>query len=214
MYNLADKRVWVAGHNGMVGAAVCRVLESENCEILAVPRSELDLLRQSDVEDWCAQTRPDAVIVYAARVGGILASTFAAEFIHQNLTLETNIIHSAYKAGVEKLIFLGSSCIYPKHTPQPITEDALLTGPLEPTNEWYAIAKIASIKRIRLIVNNMVATLSRQCQRTFMGPATILTLPPAMWCRRCCASATGACQRARAHGSLGNRKGKARIFAC
>ena len=147
MYNLADKRVWVAGHNGMVGAAVCRALESENCEILTAPRSELDLLRQSDVEDWCAQTKPNAVIVCAARVGGILANdTYAADFIHQNLTLETNIIHSAYKGGVEKLVFLGSSCIYPKHAPQPMTEDTLLTGPLEPTNEGYAIAKIAGIK--------------------------------------------------------------------
>ena len=147
MYNLSDKRVWVAGHNGMVGAAVSRALANENCEILAVPRAQLDLLRQSDVEDWCVQTKPDAVIVCAARVGGILANdTYPADFIHQNLTLETNIIHSAYKAGVEKLVFLGSSCIYPKNAPQPMTEDTLLTGPLEPTNEWYAIAKIAGIK--------------------------------------------------------------------
>ena len=131
----------------MVGAAVCRALASENCEILTVPRNELDLLRQSDVEDWCAQSKPHAVIVCAARVGGILANdTYAADFIHQNLTLETNIIHSAYKVGAEKLVFLGSSCIYPKHAPQPMTEDTLLTGPLEPTNEWYAIAKIAGIK--------------------------------------------------------------------
>ncbi len=147
MYNLADKRIWVAGDNGMVGAAVCRALASENCEILTAPRAELDLLRQSDVDDWCAQEKPDAVIVCAARVGGILANdTYPADFIYQNLTLETNIIHSAYKAEVEKLIFLGSSCIYPKHAAQPIKEDALLTGPLEATNEWYAIAKIAGIK--------------------------------------------------------------------
>ena len=147
MYYLADKRIWVAGDGGMVGAAVCRALASEKCEILTVSRTELDLLRQSDVEDWYAQNKPNAVIVCAARVGGILANdTYAADFIHQNLTLETNIIHSAYKAGVEKLVFLGSSCIYPKHAPQPLTEDALLTGPLEPTNEWYAIAKIAGIK--------------------------------------------------------------------
>ena len=147
MYNLADKRIWVAGHNGMVGAAVCRALSSENCEILTAPRDELDLLRQSDVEDWCAQAKPDAVIICAARVGGILANnTFPADFIYQNLTIETNIIHSAYKTKVEKLVFLGSSCIYPKHADQPMNEDALLTGPLEPTNEWYAIAKIAGIK--------------------------------------------------------------------
>ena len=147
MYELAGKRIWVAGHTGMVGSAVCRRLETEDCEILTVPRAELDLLRQSDVEAWCAQEKPDAVIVCAARVGGILANdTYPADFIYQNLTLETNIIHSAYKTGVEKLIFLGSSCIYPKHAAQPIKEDALLTGPLEATNEWYAIAKIAGIK--------------------------------------------------------------------
>jgi GDP-L-fucose synthase len=147
MYNLDEKRIWVAGHNGMVGSAVCRALASENCEILTASRAELDLLRQSDVEDWCAYHKPDAVIVCAARVGGILANdTLPADFIYQNLTLETNIIHSAYKARVEKLVFLGSSCIYPKHANQPINEDALLTGPLETTNEWYAIAKIAGIK--------------------------------------------------------------------
>ena len=147
MYELAGKRIWVAGHTGMVGSAVCRRLETEDCEILTVPRAELDLLRQSDVEAWCAQEKPDAVIVCAARVGGILANdTFPADFIYQNLTLETNIIHSAYKTGVEKLIFLGSSCIYPKHAPQPIPEDAILTGALESTNEWYAVAKIAGIK--------------------------------------------------------------------
>ncbi len=147
MYELAGKRIWVAGHTGMVGSAVCRRLETEDCEILTVPRAELDLLRQSDVEAWCAQEKPDAVIVCAARVGGILANdTYPADFIYQNLTLETNIIHSAYKTGVEKLIFLGSSCIYPKHAPQPIPEDAILTGALESTNEWYAVAKIAGIK--------------------------------------------------------------------
>lgn len=147
MYSLVDKRVWVAGHSGMVGAATCHALASEKCEILTAPRTELDLLRQSDVEDWCARRKPDAVIVCAGRVGGILANdTFPAEFIYQNLTLEANIINSAYLTGVEKLIFLGSSCIYPKHAPQPMQESALLTGPLEPTNEWYAIAKIAGIK--------------------------------------------------------------------
>ena len=147
MYGLANKRVWVAGHNGMVGAAVCQALAAENCEILTIPRMELDLLRQSDVEDWCAENRPNIVIVCAARVGGIYANdTYPADFIYQNITLETNIIHSAYITGAEKLVFLGSSCIYPKHAPQPLIEESLLTGPLEPTNEWYAIAKIAGIK--------------------------------------------------------------------
>lgn len=147
MYSLTNKRIWVAGHNGMVGSAVCRALESENCEILSISRTDLDLLRQSDVEDWYAQAKPDAVIVCAARVGGILANdTYPADFIYQNLMLEANIIHGAYKTGIEKLIFLGSSCIYPKHATQPMAEGALLTGPLEPTNEWYSIAKIAGIK--------------------------------------------------------------------
>ena len=146
-YSLAGKRVWVAGHRGMVGSALLRRLQSENCEIITTTREELDLIRQDQVEKWMANERPDAVFVPAAKVGGILANdNYPAEFIYQNLMIETNIIHAAHLAGVEKLLFLGSSCIYPKMASQPISEDALLTGPLEPTNEWYAIAKIAGIK--------------------------------------------------------------------
>jgi GDP-L-fucose synthase len=146
-FDLAGRRVWVAGHRGMVGSAVVRRLGSEDCETLSVDRAGLDLTRQAEVEDWIAGASPDLVILAAATVGGILANdTRPAEFLYDNLAIETNIIHASYRAGVGKLLFLGSSCIYPREAPQPMAEDALLTGPLEPTNEWYAIAKIAGIK--------------------------------------------------------------------
>jgi len=146
-YSLKGKRVWVAGHRGMVGSAIIRRLEKEGCECLIATRQDVNLSRQSEVETWMAENRPQAVFVTAAKVGGIHANTiYPAEFIYQNLMIEANIIHTAYKTGVEKLLFLGSSCIYPKMASQPISEDALLTGPLEPTNEWYAIAKIAGIR--------------------------------------------------------------------
>ncbi|MCR5879509.1 GDP-L-fucose synthase [Phenylobacterium sp. J367] len=146
-FSLSGKRVWVAGHRGMVGAAVVRRLASEDCEVLTAGRAKLDLNRQADVEAWMAANRPDAVVLAAAKVGGILANdSYPADFLYENLMIEANVIHAAYRFGVEKLLFLGSSCIYPKFAPQPIPEDALLTGPLEPTNEWYAIAKIAGIR--------------------------------------------------------------------
>ena len=131
----------------MVGSAIVRRLAREACEVLVVDRAELDLTRQQDVERWMSSHRPDAVFLAAAKVGGIQANaTNPVEFLRDNLLIETNIITSAANANVEKLLFLGSSCIYPKHAPQPIPEDSLLTGPLEPTNEWYAVAKIAGIK--------------------------------------------------------------------
>jgi len=146
-YSLVGKKVWVAGHKGMAGSAIIRRLASEKCEILTADRRELDLQRQADVEDWLHANKPQAIFLAAATVGGIMANaTRPAEFLNDNLVIETNIIHGAYKTNVEKLLFLGSSCIYPKMAPQPMTEDALLTGPLESTNEWYAIAKIAGIK--------------------------------------------------------------------
>lgn len=146
-YDLTGKRVWVAGHRGLVGGALVRRLAREGCEILTVDRATLDLTRQQAVEDWLATEKPDAVFVAAARVGGIHANnSYPAEFLYENLAIETNIIHGAHKAGVEKLIFLGSSCIYPRLARQPMDEAQLLTGPLEPTNEWYALAKIAGIK--------------------------------------------------------------------
>ncbi|MFP6730384.1 MAG: GDP-L-fucose synthase [Alphaproteobacteria bacterium] len=146
-FDLANKRVWVAGHRGMVGSALCRRLETENCEILTVGREALDLTRQADVENWMVSTKPDAVFMAAARVGGILANdSYPAEFIYSNLVIQNNIIDTARTCGVKKLMFLGSSCIYPKFAPQPMAEEALLTGELEPTNQWYAIAKIAGIR--------------------------------------------------------------------
>jgi GDP-L-fucose synthase len=146
-YTLAGKRVWVAGHRGMVGSALLRRLSRENCEILIADRQSIDLTRQVPTERWIARARPHAVVVAAARVGGISANdSYPAEFLYQNLAIATNIVHAAWQGGVEKLLFLGSSCVYPKLAPQPISEDALLTGPLEPTNEWYAIAKISGIK--------------------------------------------------------------------
>lgn len=149
-YDLSGKKVWVSGHRGMVGRALLRRLDGEDCDIVTVDRADVDLRRQSEVEDWLAKSKPDAVFLCAATVGGILAnSTRPAEFIYDNLAIETNVIHGAWQAGVEKLLLLGSACIYPKFAAQPMTEDLLLTGPLEPTNEWYAIAKIAGIKMVQ-----------------------------------------------------------------
>jgi GDP-L-fucose synthase len=146
-YALQGKRIWVAGHRGMVGAALVRQLEREDCTILTVGRDVLDLRDGAAVRSWMGKNRPDTVILAAAKVGGIVANdTWPADFLYNNLAIENAIIHGAFETGAEKLLFLGSSCIYPKFAPQPITEDALLTGPLEPTNEWYAIAKIAGIK--------------------------------------------------------------------
>lgn len=147
MYPLLNKRVWVAGHRGMVGGAIVRRLAAEGCEVLTAQRDTLDLKDQAAVREWVSRERPDAIFLAAAKVGGILANdSFPADFLYDNLMIEANIIEAAHRAGVEKLLFLGSSCIYPKFAEQPIVEDALLTGPLEPTNEWYAIAKIAGIK--------------------------------------------------------------------
>jgi len=147
VYSLAGKRVWVAGHRGMVGSALVRRLASEGCEVLISTRAGVDLKRQDQTERWVAENKPDAVFLAAAKVGGILANdTYPADFLYDNLMIEANIIEASFRQGVQKLLFLGSSCIYPRLAPQPINEDALLTGPLESTNEWYAIAKIAGIK--------------------------------------------------------------------
>jgi len=147
IFPLAGRRVFVAGHGGMVGRALVRRLERENCEVLTVSRGDLDFIHQSDVDAWFRNQKPDAVFLAAAKVGGILANdSYPADFLFENLAIQTNVIRACYASNVSKLVFLGSSCIYPKHADQPITEDALLTGPLEPTNAWYAIAKIAGIK--------------------------------------------------------------------
>jgi len=146
-FELAGRRVFVAGHRGMVGSAIVRRLAGENCEVLTAPHSELDLIDQGAVREWMGRMRPDVVVVAAAKVGGILANdSLPADFLYDNLMIEANLIEAAFRTGVDKLLFLGSSCIYPRLAAQPIREDALLTGPLEPTNEWYAVAKIAGIK--------------------------------------------------------------------
>ena len=147
LFDLSGKRVWVVGHRGMAGSALCRRLATEDCTILTVGRQDLDLRRQAEVEAWMAAHKPDAVFLAAATVGGILAnSTRPAEFLYDNLAIATNVIHGAWKTGVAKLLFLSSNCTYPRLAEQPLTEDMLLTGLLEPTNEWYAIAKIAGLK--------------------------------------------------------------------
>ncbi|MHB1205605.1 MAG: GDP-L-fucose synthase family protein [Rhodospirillaceae bacterium] len=147
-YNLKGKRVWVAGHTGMVGSAITRRLKAEDCEILTVGRKDLDLTRQADVEAWMGEHKPQAVFLAAAIVGGILANdSKPVEFLTENLQIQSNILASAHAVGVEKLLFLGSSCIYPRLASQPLKEDSLLTGSLEPTNQWYAVAKIAGIKQ-------------------------------------------------------------------
>lgn len=141
-------KIYVAGHRGLVGSAVLRALQAQGYNNLVMAtHKELDLTRQAAVEDFFAQHKPDHVILSAAKVGGIQANnTYRGEFLYDNLMIEANVIHSAYQHGVKKLLFLGSSCIYPKLCPQPMSEDSLLTGPLEPTNEPYAIAKIAGLK--------------------------------------------------------------------
>jgi len=146
-FDLRGKRVWVAGHRGMVGSAVVRRLASSDCETLTAGRDVVDLVRQDSVERWMATAKPHAIVLAAARVGGIVANDRQpAQFLYENVMIEANVIHAAWLNGVEKLLFLGSTCIYPRLAPQPLAEDALLTGTLEPTNEWYAIAKIAGIK--------------------------------------------------------------------
>ncbi|MBS7695938.1 MULTISPECIES: GDP-L-fucose synthase [unclassified Chelatococcus] len=144
---LSGRRIFVAGHRGMVGSALTRRLAREDCKLLTIDRTDLDLTRQADVEAWMLKRRPDIVLVAAARVGGIVANaTFPAEFLYDNLMIGANVISAARRAGVTKLLYLGSSCIYPKLATQPIEEAALLTGALEPTNEAYAVAKIAGLK--------------------------------------------------------------------
>ena len=146
-FELAGRRVWVAGHRGMAGSAIARRLARENCEIVTATHSELDLLCQADVNAWMADKKVDVVFLAAARVGGIMAnSTRPAEFLYDNVVIASNVIHAAWRTGVKKLLFLGSSCIYPRLAQQPMREEMLLTGALEPTNESYAIAKIAGIK--------------------------------------------------------------------
>ena len=147
IFDLRGKRVFVAGHAGMAGSAIMRRLEREDCDIIFASRRDLDLRQADAVDCFMAQHKPDAVFVAAGKVGGIRANaTFPADFLADNIAIALNTIRSAHRYAVKKLVFLGSSCIYPRLAPQPMSPDALLTGPLEPTNQWYAIAKIAGIK--------------------------------------------------------------------
>ena len=147
IFDLRGKRVFVAGHAGMAGAAIVRRLERENCDIICAARRDLDLRQSEEVGRFLAQAKPDAVFVAAGKVGGIRAnSAFPADFLADNVAIALNIIRAAHLSGVKKLVYLGSSCIYPRLAPQPMAPDMLLSGPLEPTNQWYAVAKIAGIK--------------------------------------------------------------------
>lgn len=147
LFPLSGRSVFVAGHGGMVGQALVRRLAREDCRVLTAARDRLDLTRQAETEQWFAEYKPDAVFMAAARVGGIHANaTYPADFLYDNLAISQNVAESARRAGVKKFLYLGSSCIYPREAPQPMREDALLSGPLEPTNQWYAIAKIAGLK--------------------------------------------------------------------
>lgn len=156
-------KIYIAGHRGMVGSAILRRLKDEGFENCVVrTSSELDLRKQGDVYSFIHQEKPNAVIIAAAKVGGILANaTYPYDFLHDNLIIEDNLVHASHKNDVNKVIFLGSSCIYPKHANQPLREDSLLTGPLEPTNQWYAIAKIAGVK--------LCESLRRQYNRDYVS---------------------------------------------
>ena len=170
-FELAGKRVFVAGHRGMVGSALVRRLVRENVALMTVPRSEVDLRDQAAVFAWFARAKPQVVFLAAAKVGGIVANnTLRAEFIYDNLAIATNVIHAAHVNGAEKLMFLGSSCIYPKLAAQPLREDSMLTGPLEPTNEPYAIAKIAGIKMVEAYRSQYGADFINVMPTNLYGP--------------------------------------------
>jgi len=172
VYALDGKRVFVAGHRGMVGQAIVRALEAEAIgSLITASRDELDLRDPAAVRRFLADEKPDVVFLAAAKVGGILANdTYPADFLFDNLELETAVIRGAFETGVERLVFLGSSCIYPKHAPQPMSEDALLTGPLEPTNEWYAVAKIAGIKMCQALRRQYGARYISAMPTNLYGP--------------------------------------------
>lgn len=169
--SLRGKRVWVSGHRGMVGSALVRRLEREDCTLLFVDRAKVDLTSQAATEDWMRRERPEIVFAAAARVGGIVANaTYPAEFLYENLMIGANVIHAAYRTGVEKLLYLGSSCIYPRDTAQPIREDQLLTGALETTNEPYAIAKIAGVKLVECYARQYGCRFTSAMPTNLYGP--------------------------------------------
>jgi GDP-L-fucose synthase len=181
LFDLGHKSVYVAGHTGMVGSALVRRLKAERCRILTVDHAVVDLTSQTETEHWIGEAKPDAVIIAAAKVGGIAYNNaYPVDFLFDNLAIALNVIRASYRAGVKKLLFLGSSCIYPRAAPQPMREDMLLTGPLEPTNQWYAVAKIAGIKLIEAYRRQYGA---RSCRPICTARATT-TIPNTATCRR------------------------------
>ncbi|HXA21355.1 MAG TPA: GDP-L-fucose synthase [Acetobacteraceae bacterium] len=170
--SLEGRRVWVAGHRGMVGAALVRRMAGEGAVLLTVPHARLDLRRQRETEEWIAGNRPEYILIAAAKVGGILANdTYPAQFLYDNLMIQSNIVEAARKYGAEKVLLLGSSCIYPRLAPQPIPESSLLTGPLEETNQWYAIAKIAGVKLAQAYRREYGLNLISVMPTNLYGPA-------------------------------------------
>ena len=185
LFDLAGKRVYVAGHTGMVGAALVRRLKAESCTILTVDRATLDLTCQAETEQWIDTAKPGAVILAAAKVGGIAFNdSHPVDFLFDNLAIALNVIRASYAAGVKKLLFLGSSCIYPQLAPQPMDEEMLLTGPLEPTNQWYAVAKIAGIKLVEAFRQQYGADFISVMPPTCTGQATIIIPSTATFLRR------------------------------
>jgi GDP-L-fucose synthase len=170
--SLEGRRVWVAGHRGMVGAALVRRMAGEGAVLLTVPHAQLDLRRQRETEEWIAGNRPEIILIAAAKVGGILANdTYPAQFLYDNLMIQSNIVEAARKYGAEKVLLLGSSCIYPRLAPQPIPESSLLTSPLEETNQWYAIAKIAGVKLAQAYRREYGLNLISVMPTNLYGPA-------------------------------------------
>ena len=213
-YTLKGKRIWVAGHRGMVGSAIVRRLASEDCEIVATDERAVDLKNQARTAAWVQALRPAAVFLAAAKVGGILANaTYPADFLYDNLMIEANVIEASHRADVEKLLFLGSSCVYPKFAEQPIREEALLPGALEPTNEWYAIAKIAGIKLAQAYRQQHRRDLSARCRRTSTARAIISICLPVTCCRRSSAKPMRQSRRASASRRLGHWGSETRIAA-
>jgi GDP-L-fucose synthase len=199
-FQLAGKKVWVAGHRGMVGSALVRRLGREDCTIVTAPRAHCDLRDQAAVERWLADVRPEVAVIAAATVGGILANASRpAEFLYDNLMIAANVIHAAHRVGIARLLFLGSSCIYPKFAPQPMPEDCLLEGQLEPTNQWYAIAKIAGIKLCQAYRRQYGADFISALPTNLYGPGDnfdLLTshVVPALIARMHAAKAAGAAE--------------------